>query len=973
STASTDTLDTQALTEGAHTVQIKVTDSNGKTGLSELRKFVVRNSPTVTLAAPAADSVVSGTVVVTFTATPVAPAAIDSTAISVDGGAYRATSTASTDTLDTQALTEGAHTVQIKVTDFNGKTGISELRKFVVRNSPTVMLTVPAADSVVSGTVVVTFTATPVAPAAIDSTAIAIDGGAYRATSTYATDTLDTEDIAEGAHTVKIRVIDSNGKTGFSELRKFIVRNNPAVTLLSPYADTVIIGTAIVRFSALPVSPATIARREIFIDGVFFDTSGTESTFAWNTVNYNDGQHTVQVRVIDSNGKKAASDIVSVTLLNTPVVTIDAPTDTVTVFGIDTIRFTIDYAPGTSRDSTEVSFDGGEWQPTSADASHTWVTTDFRDGTHTVQVRVSATNGKTGYSQIRAYEVSNAPTADIIAPAPGEALAGAYTVRFRIDPVAPATIRERKVSIDGGPWRDSLVRDSTFTMNTIGWKNGTHSIQVRGIDSRGRIGNSRILSFIVDNEAPLAADPKAVYGETASSAKSGSDVLVTALIKDNLVGLKRDSAVVLTSASIDEDGAATYLMRDDGEGGDKVKGDNVYSALVEVATDSTGSIGYSIKAVDQLGNSVTLASAITLDNAAPATDFTLEPVPEDGVDARSGTTYFRRLVMKGNYGDKGSAGLSQVFIAVKNDSGAYVNTAPVVLAPEDSQFSSIVELIPGNNTIVLCAVDRAGNRDSTLGRVVYREPKATKVVSRSGGMVDNPDGASAVIPKDALLKQVEVTIVPVEPVEQRKPLNKTLTLLNVAHDFGPNGTIFRKPVTLTLPYTGADLDQDQDGSSDIDPEKLIVVFWDGGTWRPAGPGSVNADANTVTVEVNHFTIFDLALSTATAPGELVACWSANPVRKGRGAYFTYSVPENGTVSLRIVDMAGDLVCQLLPATTRAQAGPVPGQVAWSGHNTAGRFAGAGLYVYVFAFKPGSGGDTQIIRKPVGLLYSEEGR
>ncbi len=61
------------------------------------------------------------------------------------------------------------------------------------------------------------------------------------------------------------------------------------------------------------------------------------------------------------------------------------------------------------------------------------------------------------------------------------------------------------------------------------------------------------------------------------------------------------------------------------------------------------------------------------------------------------------------------------------------------------------------------------------------------------------------------------------------PLNKTLTLLNVAHDFGPNGTVFRKPVQLTLPYTAADLDQDQDGRCDIDPAKLIVVFWDGGT------------------------------------------------------------------------------------------------------------------------------------------------
>ncbi|MBN1308833.1 MAG: hypothetical protein JXA18_12995 [Chitinispirillaceae bacterium] len=967
------TWNTGTLAEGSHTVQLKITDSNGRSTTSNAVIYIVKNSPSVSLTAPAADSVVSGTLVVTFTATAVAPATIDSTAISIDGGAYRATSTATTDTLDTKDLAEGAHTIQIRVVDSNGKTVLSELRKFNIRNSPTVTLTAPAADSVVSGTLVVSFIATPVAPATIDSTAISIDGGAYRATSTATTDTLDTQDLTEGAHTVQIRVTDSNGKIGLSELRKFVVGNNPSVTLLSPGADTVISGTATIRFRALAIAPATITRREVFIDGALLDTSDTDSTFGWNSVDYNDGQHTVQVRIIDSNGKRAVSNIVSVTLFNTPVVTITAPGDSSAVYGIDTVRFTVTYAPGTARDTSGIAFNGGAWVATTGSSSHAWITTDFRDGTHTVQVRVKADNGKTGYSQIKTFEVSNAPTANITAPAPGEALAGVYTVRFRIDPVAPATVSARQVSIDGGPWSDSLVGDSTFTMSTAGWKSGTHSIQVRGVDSRGRIGYSHALSFIVDNEAPLAADPKTVYGESAVSAKSGTEVLVTMLVKDNLVGLKADSAVVLTSASIDDDGAVTYLMRDDGEAGDKVKGDNVYSALVEVATDSTGSIGYSITAVDLLGNDTTLSSAIKLDNTAPSTDFSLEPEPEDGDDVRSGTTYFRRLVMKGSYGDVGGSGLARVFIAVRNDSNLHVNTSPVVLAPEDSLFSRILELIPGANTIVLVAIDKAGNRDSTLGQVVYLEPKATKIVDRKGATINNPDGASVVVPEDALLSKVEVTIVPVEPVEERKPLNKTLTLLNVAHDFGPSGTTFRKAITLTLPYTEADLDRDQDGTRDIDPEKLVVVFWDGGTWRAAGSGRVDTDARTVTVEVNHFTVFDLAVSTAVSPDELLAFWSANPVRYGTGAYFTYNVPKNGSVSLRIVDMAGDLVYQLIPENTPAAEGSISPPKMWRGQNTAGRFAGAGLYVWVFSFKPRSGGDPTIIRKPIGLLYSEEGR
>jgi hypothetical protein len=42
-------------------------------------------------------------------------------------------------------------------------------------------------------------------------------------------------------------------------------------------------------------------------------------------------------------------------------------------------------------------------------------------------------------------------------------------------------------------------------------------------------------------------------------------------------------------------------------------------------------------------------------------------------------------------------------------------------------------------------------------------------------------------------------------------------------------------------------------------------------------------------------------------------------------------------------------------------------VGWRGQNVSERFAGAGLYVYVFTYKDTATGKTTIIRKPVGLL------
>lgn len=178
-------------------------------------------------------------------------------------------------------------------------------------------------------------------------------------------------------------------------------------------------------------------------------------------------------------------------------------------------------------------------------------------------------------------------------------------------------------------------------------------------------------------------------------------------------------------------------------------------------------------------------------------------------------------------------------MTIKNDSARHVNNSPIVLSPDDTLFSTIVHLVQGANRIVLTAIDKAGNSDSTIVSLVYKEPKVTARVDQKGGTVTSPDGASVNVPAHALLGGIDVTIVPVAPIEQRQPLNKSVTLLNVAHNFGPDGTVFRKPVQITLPYTDRDLDTNQDGTTDIDPARCIIMYWDGSAWQMAGPTTID--------------------------------------------------------------------------------------------------------------------------------------
>lgn len=1052
-TDSTHVLPTGDMADGAHTIVVRATDSDGKTGTSSMLKFNSLNNPAVSITAPAADSTVRDTITVSFNAVTISSATVDSTWICVDGGAYTPTTTSSSHTLATADLEEGAHTLQIKIRDSNGNEALSPILKINAANSPSIAITSPAADSTVRDTVMVAFDVSLVPSATIGATQIAVDGGAFTATTTDSTHALPTGTLPDGAHMIVVRVTDSYGRSADSRSCKITTANSPSVVLTAPTPDSLLSGTVEVLFSATAIPSASIVRREVYIDGGLLDTTTAAGTYSWNTLAINDGQHAVQVRVLDSNGKRARSETVLVTVHNTPVVTITQPAETTVVSGVDTIRFTVDYAPGDSRDTTEVSFDGGGWVASTGALSHAWITTDFLDGSHTVQVRATGGNGKTGYSRIRHYLVDNRPRVAIDAPLPGAVVAGLDTVEFSAVAVSPAAIIKREISIDGGSWTDSLVDSASRAINTVDWEDGTHSVQVRATDNRGHVGHSqqvlfvtrnapsvavlapeasdtlddtilvrfraeavapaviestlvsvdggayrstdtdstaRIFSgpladgshvfklkvkddrgkvgesderlFVVDNAPPIVADPKVVYPDGASTARRGAEVLVTVLVKDLIAGLDRDSAVVLTSKEL-ASSPVTYLLHDDGQEGDVVAGDHVFSSKVTVDTDSSGRIAYTVRGTDRLRNSVRLEAAIILDNQLPRISCVLEPEPEIMGAGTVLKTYFDKLVMKGSYSDPGGAGLAAVFVAVRNDSGKHVNNSPIDLSLSDSLFSRVIHLVPDTNRITLSAADHAGNDTSVTVTVVYLEPKATKVVDAKGGEVESPDGAGVVVPKHALLGPVEITITKVDPIEQPKPLDPDLVLLNVGHDFGPDGAAFRKPVTLTLAYTEADLDKDQDGARDIDPLKLTMVFWDGETWRSAGKAEVDTAERTVSVAVNHFTMYDLAVNNGERPRKLKVYWTHNPVRAGKGSFFTYEIPKEGKVSLRILDLAGDLVYTVIPFETTKEAGSH--SEAWYGQNVSERFAGAGLYVYVFTYNDGS--KSTVIRKPVGVL------
>lgn len=585
------------------------------------------------------------------------------------------------------------------------------------------------------------------------------------------------------------------------------------------------------------------------------------------------------------------------------------------------------------------------------------------DGLDTLVARVSDANGIT-IDRLIVYRIANTGTAtslrlSVISPKQGITVRDTVPVRYN---VTGGRAQKVEVSVDGADFVS--VSDSLYQWPTRNWIDGSHQLLFQVTDSSGNKTQSLNNLYVVDNSAPNLTLPKLNLPVGQSVLRPGDQALLTTLVWDQIAGV-RDSGVVFRAAQFAD---SLVVLHDDGQNGDAIAGDKTYSAYVKPVATLSGKIPFALTATDKLGNQVQLVDSVWIDNAKPKIGYQILPSLR-GVDSLHGQVYSHRILVKGWAMDSLS-GVDHLTLSIVNDSGKAVNNSPEQIQLLNGEFSRLVELVPGRNHLRIAAVDKAGNSDTLASMVEYVLPVVTQRVGVEGDSLVSPDGAKLIVPAKALFSSTELTMKVVDPLAETKPEQDNLVLLGVPREFGPHGIQFRKPVTLTLVYTDLDLDRNQDGKADLDPSKLQMVYWDGQSWIKAGAPKVDTLARTVSITTNHFSLYDLAVDTSAIVErkEINAYWTRNPVKKDQAGSFVIEYPtaENGdgTISLSILDLAGDLVLSLIPANTKVADAPTT--PSWNGMNAAGAFAGAGLYVYVMDYK-GSNGTKKLIRKPIAVL------
>ncbi len=141
-----------------------------------------------------------------------------------------------------------------------------------------------------------------------------------------------------------------------------------------------------------------------------------------------------------------------------------------------------------------------------------------------------------------------------------------------------------------------------------------------------------------------------------------------------------------------------------------------------------------------------------------------------------------------------------------------------------------------------------------LGVTISGKP-VVKTMNEVGGVVQS-EGLTLQIPPDALTQERDISITKLQ-VEQSKKLSlkgTTLSFADEVYHFGPSGTSFGQPVTVSFPIP----------ASSTDKEKLSVYHFNEKTeeWEQVR-GVIDYASNTLRIRLSHFSIYAVLNNSIT--------------------------------------------------------------------------------------------------------------
>ena len=191
------------------------------------------------------------------------------------------------------------------------------------------------------------------------------------------------------------------------------------------------------------------------------------------------------------------------------------------------------------------------------------------------------------------------------------------------------------------------------------------------------------------------------------------------------------------------------------------------------------------------------------------------------------------------------------------------------------------------------------------------EPARRVVDHKDGAKVERDDGAGVHVPKGALAADLEITVDKGDEnqdKERKTAKRRELKITAVSEEvqYGPEGTIFNTPVTLTLPYDAAAI-----AAQSLKEDDLKVYYWNPTLqdWE-AMPSVVDKLTKTVNAQTSHFSAYQvgalggIGVAAIDDFGLRDGYVFPNPSRNGSAVTFRIQPGSADSVEVRVYDLAG---------------------------------------------------------------------
>jgi hypothetical protein len=222
-------------------------------------------------------------------------------------------------------------------------------------------------------------------------------------------------------------------------------------------------------------------------------------------------------------------------------------------------------------------------------------TTQLADGYHTLEVvtaEAAVEQPTPGYVPTRFLVDNTKPAASITAPAAGATLSGTVQVTGTASDVNG--ISTVSFYVDGVYQTSDNTAPYTFSLNTLSWPNGSHTLKTRTWDGAGNGKTSTVtVTFANDTQVPQVS-----LSQPSAGALVRGNVTVKALASDDQgvshVEFRLDGALLATDATAPYQVSWSTTATSDGS-----------HSLTARAFDGTGNVG------------VSAARSVTVDNTLP--------------------------------------------------------------------------------------------------------------------------------------------------------------------------------------------------------------------------------------------------------------------------------------------------------------------------------------------------------------------